>query len=69
YQQKVPGSASVTVIYHNDKRGSDIPSQFSGSIPGTMSTLTITRFQAKDEAVYFCVGWDRSSYAAQGPWH
>ncbi|KAF1429685.1 Ig lambda chain V-1 region, partial [Spheniscus humboldti] len=29
YQQKVPGSAPITVIYCNTNRPSDIPSRFS----------------------------------------
>ncbi|RLV62172.1 hypothetical protein DV515_00019591, partial [Chloebia gouldiae] len=57
FQQKVPGSAPVTVIYSNDKRPSDIPSRFSGS----GGTLTITGVQAEDEAVYFCGAWDSSA--------
>ncbi|NWW44935.1 LV1 protein, partial [Pedionomus torquatus] len=66
YQQKVPGTGPVTVIYNNNQRPSNIPSRFSGSKSGSTATLTITGVQPEDKAMYFCGGWDGSGADQHG---
>ncbi|NWH82994.1 LV1 protein, partial [Piaya cayana] len=48
YQQKVPGSAPVTVIYANDRRPLEMPSLFSGSASGSMASITVLRVGVSD---------------------
>ncbi|XP_042297781.1 immunoglobulin lambda-1 light chain-like isoform X16 [Sceloporus undulatus] len=69
WAQQKSGMKPRAVMHSTSTRPSDVPDRFSGSRAGNVMSLTITRAQMEDEAVYYCCVWSGSEFVFGGGTH